>query len=162
MWAYARVCSRARGVHVQHVCRCVRAYVSGCVRVGVIRGACGRVDRVCFRLPDCAAGAREHGRVVLLARDRAEQDANKTVALVGVPGGKVKQAVKWLQTMKDRGIEPDAMSYNSIINACAQGSQVEEAVKWLKTMQDQGIAPNIMSYNSVINASTVYDDKQGG
>ena len=54
--------------------------------------------------------------------------------------------------MKDRGIEPDAMSYNSIINACAQGSQVEEAVKWLKTMQDQGIAPNSMSYNSVINA----------
>ena len=48
--------------------------------------------------------------------------------------------------MKDRGIEPDAVSYNSLINACAQGGQVDEAVKWLQVMQDHGIELDIMSY----------------
>ena len=64
----------------------------------------------------------------------------------------VKQTVRWLQAMKDQGIEPNGKSYNSVIKACAHGGQVEEAVKWLQAMQDQGIKPDVKSYNSVITA----------
>ena len=44
------------------------------------------------------------------------------------------------------------MSYNSVINACAQGGQLEAAVQWLQAMKEQGIIPDDNSYNSVINA----------
>ena len=44
------------------------------------------------------------------------------------------------------------MSYNSVINACAQGGQVEQAAQWLQAMKDQGIEPDVKSYTSVINA----------
>ena len=58
----------------------------------------------------------------------------------------------WLQVIQDEGKKPDDKSYNSVINACAQGGQVEEAMKWLQVMKAQGIKPNVITYNSVIKA----------
>ncbi|CAL1145541.1 unnamed protein product [Cladocopium goreaui] len=52
---------------------------------------------------------------------------------------------------KSLGLE-GKVSYNSVINACAQTGYVERAEMWLGRMLEAGVQANEVSYNSVINA----------
>ena len=38
--------------------------------------------------------------------------------------------------MEEAHVQPDVMSYNSVINACAQNSDVERAEQWFKWMKE--------------------------
>ena len=51
--------------------------------------------------------------------------------------------------MQDKGIEPDEVTYNSIINKHCKS--LDQALEFLKQMQDKGIKPNEVTYNSIIN-----------
>ena len=70
-------------------------------------------------------------------------------------------AVKWLEAMQSSGVPPNARSYSSVINACAQSGDVPGAVKWLEAMQSSGVPPNDRSYSSVINACAQSGDVPG-
>ena len=67
-------------------------------------------------------------------------------------GGRVEEAVVWLQTMADQGIKPDAAAYNRITGAWAKNGKVGEATRWLETLRDLGVSPDDRTYNSVVAA----------
>ena len=50
------------------------------------------------------------------------------------------------------GIEPNAVSFNSIIHACGQMGKAEEAERWLLKMETHGVEPRIATYTAVMNA----------
>ena len=56
--------------------------------------------------------------------------------------GDVQRATAWLGIMQDAGVEPDAVTYASVIHACAQNGDVQGAATWLTRMQDAGLQPN--------------------
>ena len=51
-----------------------------------------------------------------------------------------------------RGVFERQVSYNSVINACAQKGRVSRAEMWLEKMLAAGVKTDAFSYNSVINA----------
>lgn len=64
----------------------------------------------------------------------------------------VERAFEVYETMQERGIEPTAVTYNSLINACIQARDVEQAFEVYETMQERGIEPDAVTYTSLINA----------
>jgi len=65
---------------------------------------------------------------------------------------------KVLTMMEDAGLEPDACSYNVLLDACARAAsvrgsrgRVEEGIQVLTRMQDAGVKADIVSYNSLLN-----------
>ena len=50
------------------------------------------------------------------------------------------------------GAEPDVISYNAAISACAKGLQWERALSLLDEMQARGLEPNVISFNAAISA----------
>ena len=49
-------------------------------------------------------------------------------------------------------MQPDAISYSSLIAGCAKGGKTEEALDVFKFMQADEVEPDVMSYNSLITA----------
>lgn len=57
--------------------------------------------------------------------------------------------------MRRRGLAPSAITYSSVINACAKGGQWELALELLREMrQRRDLAPNAITYNAAIDACT--------
>ena len=54
--------------------------------------------------------------------------------------------------MQAAGVKPDAISYNSLITACAKGDRTEEALDVFEFMQAAEVEPDVFSYNSLITA----------
>ena len=54
--------------------------------------------------------------------------------------------------MPSMGVEPDVMSYNAVIDACARSGDVGRAERWLEQMGAAGLPPNVVSYSSVLHA----------
>jgi len=51
---------------------------------------------------------------------------------------------------KKRGIKPDLIFYNTIINALAMEHQIEHISHYLGLMEQEGIKPNIITYNPIL------------
>eukprot|EP01134_Creolimax_fragrantissima_P001597 CFRG1597T1 len=67
--------------------------------------------------------------------------------------GNVAMALKLLEEMKERKINPDLHSYSTAISACAKkGDRWETAVDLLRTVQKDGFTPDVVMYSSVITA----------
>eukprot|EP00613_Pedinella_sp_CCMP2098_P060822 CAMPEP_0171986624 /NCGR_PEP_ID=MMETSP0993-20121228/274965_1 /TAXON_ID=483369 /ORGANISM="non described non described, Strain CCMP2098" /LENGTH=289 /DNA_ID=CAMNT_0012639535 /DNA_START=27 /DNA_END=896 /DNA_ORIENTATION=+ len=54
--------------------------------------------------------------------------------------------------MQERGVEPNAVSYNAAISACEKGRQWEKAVGLINSMHNRGVEPNVISYSAAISA----------
>jgi pentatricopeptide repeat protein len=55
--------------------------------------------------------------------------------------------------MKERGIEPNAITYSAAISACEKGDgQWEMALELLNEMKERGIEPNVITYSAAISA----------
>ena len=54
--------------------------------------------------------------------------------------------------MLSRGSVPDAITYSSVIHACANGGNSRRALNLLDEMRSRGLAPDKITYSSVINA----------
>ena len=54
--------------------------------------------------------------------------------------------------MQTAGKEPNLISYNSLITACAKGVKTKEALDAFKSMQAAGEEPDIITYSSLIKA----------
>ena len=60
--------------------------------------------------------------------------------------------------MRSRQIEPDLISYNSAILACAKSQQTQRALDLLSEMESRGVMPEDRAYNAAISACTNGND----
>ena len=68
-------------------------------------------------------------------------------------------AEAWLRALLERGLEPNHVTYSTVISACSRGGDVRGASKWLeKMLNDPNVKPNVVSFNSAIQAAA----KAGG
>jgi pentatricopeptide repeat domain-containing protein 1 len=58
------------------------------------------------------------------------------------------------------GLQPDTITYNSVIHARALEGNIKRAEWWLGTMRQRGIPPNTISYNIIIDACVKANDSQ--
>ena len=49
--------------------------------------------------------------------------------------------------MRSSWLEPNVVSYNSLISACETGQQWEQALSWLPEMRCSRLEPTVISYN---------------
>jgi pentatricopeptide repeat protein len=56
------------------------------------------------------------------------------------------------QEMRDSGINIDAATYNTLINACAAAGNLDKAIETVQAMQEEGILPDVITYTSLIKA----------
>jgi len=56
------------------------------------------------------------------------------------------------QEMRVSGVQIDAATYNTLINACAVAGNLEKAIETVQSMQEEGIYPNVITYTSLIKA----------
>ena len=60
--------------------------------------------------------------------------------------------------MRSRGLVPNEITYNSVINACAKGGESQRALNLLDEMRSRGLVPDEITYSSVINACAKGDE----
>ena len=61
------------------------------------------------------------------------------------------QVWELLDDMKREGLEPDAITYNSLIHACVQCGDFPRALSLLSSMRAAGFAPNVVTFTSLID-----------
>ena len=54
--------------------------------------------------------------------------------------------------LKEEGIEPNEITFNSLIDACAQIGDIDRANRWFRCMGTNGIEPNIITVSAMLNA----------
>ena len=65
---------------------------------------------------------------------------------------KWEQALSLLVAMPSAGCQPDVISFNSCISACARGGEWERSVSLIVAMKSAGVPPNVISFNTAISA----------
>ena len=91
-------------------------------------------------------------------KQRGTQDAN--IALKRTYGAKIKaanwrEALRLLQVMRAKGVEPGVINYSCAISRCGRGGKWQRALDLLNEMRSRGLVPNEITYNSVINACAI-------
>lgn len=56
------------------------------------------------------------------------------------------------QEMSEAGVEPDMVTYNTVINALARCGRVQEATDHVRAMKDQGLSPDVVTFGTLIHA----------
>eukprot|EP00931_Biecheleriopsis_adriatica_P106333 TRINITY_DN8079_c3_g1_i5.p3 TRINITY_DN8079_c3_g1~~TRINITY_DN8079_c3_g1_i5.p3 ORF type:complete len:122 (-),score=24.85 TRINITY_DN8079_c3_g1_i5:105-470(-) len=64
----------------------------------------------------------------------------------------VNKAFEVFEEMQQRGVQPNAITFNALINACGKGSQAEKAVEVFEEMQQRGLTPDVITYSALISA----------
>ncbi|MCL7049851.1 hypothetical protein MKW94_021255 [Papaver nudicaule] len=96
---------------------------------------------------------------------RAQSGVGDTIqvynAMMGVYSrkGQFSKVQELLNLMKERGCEPDLVSFNTLINAraksgaiaCSRGSNLEEAVKIYNDLEASYCQPDLWTYNAMIS-----------
>jgi len=59
------------------------------------------------------------------------------------------------------GLSPDVVTYNTVINACAQQKQCQRALEYFHRMVTDGLAPNLGTYNTLLNAYSRTNNIEG-
>ena len=54
--------------------------------------------------------------------------------------------------MRQQGLQPNVITYNSVISACEKGGKAESALQLFYEMRQQGLQPNVIFYTAVISA----------
>ena len=64
-----------------------------------------------------------------------------------------EEAVALLETMRQRALTPNVISYNAATSACQKGGQWQRALELLEEMPQQALTPNVISYSAAMSAS---------
>jgi len=62
----------------------------------------------------------------------------------------IERAEFWLDRMRKSGCQPDAISFSSVLHACAKSGDMSRAETWLRCMEEEGVEPNATCYTEVI------------
>jgi pentatricopeptide repeat protein len=69
-------------------------------------------------------------------------------------GGQWQAAVETLHTMRTQGIEPDAFSYSSAMNACEKCHKVDEAMLLYEDMKAHSVKGSDYVFSSLIRCAS--------
>ncbi|CAK0790319.1 unnamed protein product, partial [Prorocentrum cordatum] len=67
-------------------------------------------------------------------------------------GEQWQRALALLSEMREAKLEPNVISYNAWISACAKGEQWQRALALLSAMREAKLEPNVISYNAGTSA----------
>lgn len=65
--------------------------------------------------------------------------------------GRIGEAERLLEWMRQQGLRVDARSYNLLLKGYARTGEVAKMRELLEDMQSRGVEPSIASYNTMIN-----------
>lgn len=71
--------------------------------------------------------------------------------------GDLEKAEQLLLELERSDDQPDAVSYNLVIRACANRRDPDAAERWLKRMEAMGLQPSSCSYNTLLDACAKAD-----
>jgi len=77
---------------------------------------------------------------------------NVLLDMCSMQGGDLDKAHHFWSEMKARGIDPDIISFQTIINVVSQQGNPTMAAAYMSEMRAQGFEPNIRAYTSLIQA----------
>merc|ERR1719443_166192 len=66
-----------------------------------------------------------------------------------------------MNELLELGIEPNVVSFSSMIDACARVGDLARAEHWHGKMQEWGVQPNVYIYSALINACAKNSDVEG-
>lgn len=70
-----------------------------------------------------------------------------------VKKGKLEEVPKWIMKMKELGLKPDLITFNSFLVMLAKKrSETIKVKKWLDIMKQDGTKPDSSTYNSIMSA----------
>lgn len=72
--------------------------------------------------------------------------------------GKVAEAVAWFDRMQGAGVEPDVISYRSIMACHARAGDLTGAVQWFQRLVNTGLNPGMEAYNILLMACSRQKD----
>ncbi|KAL5068987.1 hypothetical protein RYX36_019874 [Vicia faba] len=61
-----------------------------------------------------------------------------------------EDAEMFLSEMKEMGVTPDVVTYNSLVDVYCKGREIEKAYKVLDEMREQDLSPDVITYTSII------------
>ncbi|KDP28300.1 hypothetical protein JCGZ_14071 [Jatropha curcas] len=61
-----------------------------------------------------------------------------------------EEAESFFEEMRELGIKPDVVSYNSLIDVYCKGREMEKAYKMVEKMREEDISPDVITYTSII------------
>ncbi|KAK9098947.1 hypothetical protein Syun_025992 [Stephania yunnanensis] len=101
-------------------------------------------------------GDLEKARQVFDEMDGSSRTVVSWSAMIGAEGlhGKAREALHFLSTMKGQGLEPNEITYISVLSACSHAGLVEEGKFYFNGMQGangSGIAPTIKHYACMVD-----------
>lgn len=56
--------------------------------------------------------------------------------------------------MLSRGMKPDVVSYNTVMDACGKAGEYLKALELFALMEDMGVRPDRVSFNTAMDACT--------
>ncbi|AES61607.1 putative tetratricopeptide-like helical domain-containing protein [Medicago truncatula] len=62
----------------------------------------------------------------------------------------VEDAELFVNEMKEMGVEPDVVTYNSLVDVYCKGREIEKAYKVFDEMREKDLSPDVITYTSVI------------
>ena len=65
--------------------------------------------------------------------------------------GRAKESLSLFDKMRKEGVEPNEVTYISILNACSHSGLVDEGRQWFTSMKACGITPSVDHYNCMID-----------
>ncbi|ERM98599.1 hypothetical protein AMTR_s00109p00063250 [Amborella trichopoda] len=64
---------------------------------------------------------------------------------------KIEEAINLLQAMYQDGVEPNIITYNSLLNGLCKDGKIEEAIKLFELMYQGSMEPDVIIYNALLN-----------
>ncbi|GAB2298510.1 hypothetical protein Dimus_032573 [Dionaea muscipula] len=61
-----------------------------------------------------------------------------------------EEAEEFLEEMKEMGVEPDIVTYNSLIDVYCKNMELEKAYRVFDSIHDQGMSPDVITYTTLI------------
>ncbi|BAT90671.1 hypothetical protein LR48_Vigan08g159300 [Vigna angularis] len=61
-----------------------------------------------------------------------------------------EDAEGFLKEMKEMGVTPDVVTYNSLVDVYCKGREIEKAYKVLEEMREQDLSPDVITYTCII------------
>merc|ERR1719324_2042153 len=124
------------------------------------------VSMAWFQWRELDAG-KEKEKAELLEKQR---EASSSGALLGrwnqaidtaAKNQNIEGAERLIAKIREAGLAPDSVSYNSVMHGCALVGDPQRAEYWYQQMKREGIKANSITYNIMINAHAKNGDPVG-
>jgi pentatricopeptide repeat domain-containing protein 1 len=133
---------------------------------GVVEPQGKKPPRVAYNLVlEAAANSNRHDQAMKLYREMVRDERVGVNVFTYGPlltlcakRGDGASALKLLDEMEKRGVQPNALTYTAAIDACERSGLREETVRLLREMKDKGVRPTVVTYNTIIARRAEHPD----